>query len=270
MGGARRVILFADSNGESTVVWEDVNVELLRSLYHLAIRIWAVVMALFSYVVVNYVAPAVPATWSWLDLRNHMVGLATSGVVLSIMFLVGAWLIRTRAWKWVQPGLDLDGEWLGETFYTRLEQPTTAVTSKDFHAFSREHDVHISQDCLGISIKPSKGASFTDWGSITGTLDRDCNFSFLYWVNYGDRDRFPKTAHGYERLCATKHEKALRRGRPILLTGSFYHCAGMEKPIYSGNTVFIRRGLEHLLRPEDMPAFAQNGILSAKLSGARK
>ena len=244
--------------------------ELLRYLYHLAIRIWAVVMALFSYVVVNYIAPKVPTSWSRHDIHNLIAGLATSGIVLSIMFLVGERLIRTKVWKWIQPGLDLDGEWLGETFYTRLEQPTTAVTSKDFHAFSCEHDVHIAQDCLSISIKPSKGASFTDWGSITATLDRDCNFSFLYWVNYGDRVRFPTTAHGYERLCATKHKKAPRRGMPILLTGSFYHCAGGEKPIYSGNTVFIRKGLEHLLRPEDMPAFAQNGILSAKLSGTRK
>lgn len=233
----------------------------LRSFYNLAQRILAAILALTVVLGVTKVAPMILSS----DLQDKFVGVISSFGVISFIFLIGEWLIRKHIWKPIYEELNFRGEWHGETFYTALEQPTNKITLKDFKIFSSNHDVFIEQDCFDLSIQPSKGSSYSRWGSIAVRLEDDSTIDFLYWVKYTDKGKFPTDVTGQETLSATKFVKKEREGLPILLTGGFYHCAGREKPIYSGDTLFIRKGYEHLITKDDLPGFAKNGKLAGKI-----
>jgi len=234
----------------------------LEQFYFKWFRISTAAIAIIVFLSLEFLVPHVPKIIFGLQLQQLLEDKIVSIGSLSFLFLVTEHIIRKLIWKRVYPGLDLEGEWIGETFYTQLEQPTSKATLKEFTPFSSEHDVYIQQDCLHISIKPSKGASFTNWGSIAATIDSDTNMKFLYWVNYGEDAKFPNSANGYEHLSATMFKGESRKGIPIMLTGNFGHCTGAEKPIYSGRTVFIRKGYENCIRMNDLPKFARNSAIS--------
>jgi hypothetical protein len=250
---------------ESKYDRERVFMDDLNRFYHKWLITGIAIVMLAVILLVKSLVPLLPQYLWRIPLQDAITEKVLSIGFLSALFYGVELFIRMLMWKFVYPSLNLEGEWIGETFYTELEQPTAKITLKDFVQFSREHDVYIQQDCLHISIKPSKGASFTNWGSIVATIDKDANMKFLYWVNYSDNSLFPGSANGYEQLSPTMFEDKPRKGIPILLTGYFGHCAGSEKPIYSGRTIFVRRGFEPKIRISDLPDYARNGVISKKI-----
>ena len=234
----------------------------LEQFYIKWLRISTATIAIIVFLLLEFLVPYVPQDFLGFNLQTLLEYKLVSIGFLASIFLGIELLIRKLAWKFAYPGLNLGGEWLGETFYSQREQPTSKATLKEFAPFSSEHDVYIQQDCLHISIKPSIGTSFTNWGSIAATIDSNANLKYLYWVNYGEDTKFPNSANGYEHLSATMFKGESRKGIPILLTGSFGHCTGAEKPIYSGKTVFIRKGYENCIRKKDLPEFARNSSIS--------
>lgn len=233
----------------------------LEQFYRKWLRISTAAIAIIVFLSLKFLVPHAPQYLFGLQLQQLLEGKLVSIGILSFLFLGIELFIRKLMWKLVYPDLNLEGEWIGETFYTQLEQPTPKATLKKFAPFSRKHDVYIQQDCLHISIKPSKGASFTNWGSIAATIDSDTNMKYLYWVNYSEDAKFPNSANGYEHLSATMFKGKSRNSIPILLTGNFGHCTGAEKPIYSGRTVFIRKGYEKCIRMNDLPEFARSSAI---------
>jgi len=234
----------------------------LEQFYIKWLRICTAAIAIIVFLLFEFLVPHAPQDLFGLQLQKLLEYKLVSIGFLSSIFLVIELFIRKLMWKLFYPGLNLEGEWIGETFYTQLEQPTSKTTLEEFVKFSSKHDVYIQQDCLHISIKPSKGASFTNWGSIAATIDSNANMKFLYWVNYSEDAKFPNSANGYERLSATMFEGEKRKGMPILLTGNFGHCTGAGKPIYSGKTIFIRKGYENCIRINDLPESLQSSAIS--------
>lgn len=252
------MVLLGRAPAAEQTATRDTPMNHLETFYRSAIKVWAAVSAIIMFAAADRLADIIPKEIIPFDLGRWAKQLTSLGV-LGGAFLVGEAIIRTSAWRWFwfNKKLDLAGDWIGATIYTQIEQETSAVPSSKFQRFSRIHDVHIEQDCLGVRISPSKGVSFARWGSIAASLDCRGDLEFVYRVNYDGSPLFPGFAFGYEHLAPTMHEKGNRKGRPVLLTGEFGHCAGFQKPIYSGLTVFVRKGFEHLVKFNELPLYAR-------------
>ncbi len=242
----------------------------LNLFYETTLQKLAAFVALVTILAVANLSPLIPTVLFGIELQDKFKDGITSFGFISLLFLGGQWIIKTKIWKLFYKELNFQGNWYGETFYTKLEQPTNKITLKEFTSFSKEHDVFIEQDCLHIAIQPSKGESYATWGSTAVYLKDDSTIDFLYWVNYSDSSKFPSTITGQETLSATKFTEKERKGLPILLTGGFYHCAGKEKPIYSGHTIFVRKGYENKITVNDLPAYARNGYISKRINNEKK
>jgi len=158
-----------------------------------------------------------------------------------LLFLGGEWLIRKRLWRFERPDLDFSGEWFGISIYETMEVESTPGAAATFQPFVREHSVRIEQDCFDISIATT-GQGYLAWGSLAMTfITGDPKpLRYVYEVNYGKTEQFPRTSHGYEEMkVAARRPMRFGREQPIRLTGEFYHCTG-QKPAYSGSVIFRR------------------------------
>lgn len=155
----------------------------------------------------------------------------TSRLAIVGVLALGEYLIRKYIWKLERPELDFSGDWSGITTFEYIPVGTGRVP------FTTEYEVKIEQDCLGMKILPSTGASFVNWGSLALELADKDTLRYAYWVRYSDRARFPEEAVGYEEVKVTRRD---RKKRPIEMTGSFYHCAKGQTPVYNGAVKFSR------------------------------
>lgn len=167
--------------------------------------------------------------------ENHalLVGLKylTSKPSIVFIFTLGIYLIKEKLWKVEMRQYDFSGGWTGVTKFQDV------VVGAKIQPFTTTYDINIQQDCLSIKILPSTGESFVNWGSLALDMpDRD-TLRYAYWVIYTDRNRFPPKAIGYEEIKVTKRDE---RGRPIALTGVFYHCAQGQEPVYNGEIAFTK------------------------------
>jgi len=74
--------------------------------------------------------------------------------------------------------------------------------------------------------------------------------------NRSGTEEFPDSAIGYEEMEVVKYDSKSKK--PILMSGVFYHCASGKKPVYRGNTIFIRASHQDLITENDLPAYARN------------
>jgi hypothetical protein len=162
------------------------------------------------------------------NLLNHHI-------VLVALLVAGELAIRKWLWRFEKPNLDFHGHWSGTTDYKKrwlgeegsLPDPAT-------------HEVHIKQDCLGVTIEPTEAKAFAQWRSLVCDIVVENGtpaIAYAYEVTYSGEDGFPARARGYEVLRAVKKG---RRGRPLRISGDFHQLVSEEKPVFSGLAAFDR------------------------------
>lgn len=158
------------------------------------------------------------------DLLNHRF-------VIVALVIAGEVFIRKWLWRLAKPHLDFGGSWHGTTEYTKRwlddseELPDPAL-----------HEVDIKQDCLGVSIAPTKAKAFAQWHSLICDLQPN-GIAYAYQVTYNDEVGLPSKAKGYEVL---KVVDTGARGRPQSISGDFNHLVSNDKPVFSGVAQFER------------------------------
>lgn len=243
----------------------------LTTIYRGALILWVGVLVIGIYYLTTRVIP----TYGLPFLLKIVLSLGAIGII----FRIGEAGIRNYLWRsnkvfrflgyFAQDRLDFHGLWYGETLYKVREQgggkKATPVP------FSTTHEVRIDQDALSISVQPTPGRNFPMWRSISATIEDDV-LRFLYHVNYSNRDDFPASLYGHEWVSPKKRtEQEEGKGKPIILHGGFGHCVGDQKPTYSGETLFIRKGYCSLLTPEDLPeSFRQRELWNQLKAGTLK
>lgn len=168
----------------------------------------------------------------WVQMVSSFL---TSRFFIVVLLAAGEWIIRKWAWKVVHPELNFQGEWEGETTFTKVEMGSPVAP------FSAKYKVRFEQDCLSFAIAPTKADAFVNWGSLAMNLVDKDTVRYAYWVNYSDPSRFPARATGYEEMRVIQRGW---RGAPQELTGEFYHCTMGFQPVYSGNVTFKRKSKE--------------------------
>jgi hypothetical protein len=157
----------------------------------------------------------------------------TSKTTLVLALVIGEIVVRKWLWMVMHPELNFKGEWEGETEYTTVELGNPPVKP-----LPAKHKIKFNQDCLTFEMSPTRSLEFRRWGALAITLVDKISIRYAYWVKYGKSDSFPPEAMGYEELTVTKSNWF---GRPLELSGSFYHCVTGVQPLYSGAVVFTRR-----------------------------
>lgn len=174
----------------------------------------------------------------WIDLAVKIV---TSSTLFTLLYLGGESLIRNYIWKtkFFYKKLNLEGLWVGCSYYTNIEIEGEGIYKSNFQENSSTHFVNIYQDCLEIKIQSSTGNDFVNWGSNAADLTTTGTLKFAYEVKYGNEKKLNKKgAKGYEEMDIIQTNK---KGLPILLSGIFSHCADGTKPIYRGKTLFFKK-----------------------------
>ncbi|MDR3423513.1 MAG: hypothetical protein P4M13_00325 [Alphaproteobacteria bacterium] len=240
----------------------------LGAFYNRFVPGWVAVLIIAFVLFENYIKTNLPA--NIVDLINKW---ALSTSTMGLLFIAGEYLIRKKLWRlplvWrgidynPYSKLDFAGRWRGETFYLVKEQDTNG-TRQEITPYSGVHDVKISQDCLNIQIENTSGDAFPTWGSIAATVSDDGILRFLYRVEYAPGKGFPARIHGYEWL-APKLFSHGDSGQPIAIHGNFGHCAGEARPIFSGETLFIREGYLKKIKPSEIPERFRTGILARSM-----
>lgn len=181
----------------------------------------------------------------------------TSSIFFTILYFVFEYLVREHLWKIsiFNRDIDFSGKWLGWTFYTNLEIESSEVPQNSFKPFSSSHRVIIDQNCLNIKITPSPGSGYVKWGSIAIDITENKTLLYAYEVTYQGDERLKDKALGYEEMDIIK-TCSIKDKHPILMSGSFYHCATGKRPIYRGNTIFVRANYANLINKDDLPGFA--------------
>ena len=160
-----------------------------------------------------------------LEYLNHRVA------IVFYMWL-GEYLLRTKLWRIEKKELDFSGIWEATTTYTKEHIGFSTLPP------SNQHEVNIVQDCLSIRIAPTTSTGFVNWGSLALEVAEGDTLRYAYWVNYSQSNLFPERAKGYEEMKVTKRDE---KGRPILMTGEFFHCVQGLGPVYSGTVEFRRK-----------------------------
>jgi len=170
---------------------------------------------------------------SWIvNLLNFLISrLPILGILTGLHFIVNNWLWTIRIIG--KPELDFRGVWEGETTYNEIY---LSKINREL-PFSTPHIVKIKQSCFNIELTPTRSKEFVNWGSLAVNLSDDHTIQYAYWVNYTNIEIFPREAKGYEELKAIDYKK----GKPIELSGNFYHCTEGQKPTYSGFVNFKRK-----------------------------
>lgn len=142
-------------------------------------------------------------------------------------------------WKKKYPHLDLSGEWVDTTEYTKCINNSSW---KEANITSVPSTVHIEQTCHSISIKPSSGDGFI-WKSLTANLN-DNTLDILYNVQYNHHLQtkgYPEQRTGYEQMKIIL-DGLNQKERPKKMVGKFWHCIQDDnKPIYMGDVIYERK-----------------------------
>jgi|ERR1035437_9385309 hypothetical protein len=216
--------------------------ETLRQYYRDRLKVWVGIIAAAAILYRVTVAPDVHLFFQshFTSIRPSLVDWVITTIdsaLAGVLFLCGEWFIRTKLWKWENKSLNFSGRWKGETSYDAVEKESVAVTAQGFKPFAKEHEVLIDQDCLSIAIKPTD-QEFVSWYSIAMDMRSADQIAYAYDVTYKNPG-FPPTAIGYEEMNVTaRRESYFGEGRPIKLSGRFYHCAQGTAPLYRGSVKF--------------------------------
>jgi hypothetical protein len=221
----------------------------LRNLYIGQFVTFAVVVALLAYFAPGKILPWIASTAgqdsNWYFIASH-VG---SRIGFLIIFSLGSWLLRAHAWKWIRPSLDFSGKWKGTSTYSsaylaaslsktgETNLPSKAEQESFRWPAPAQHSMKIEQDCFDIRIAPTEAPAYANWESLTADLRDGGTLVYAYKVNYKGKPGFPADACGYEEVKVV--ERGLF-GRPKVLSGSFWHCARGQNPIYAGTVRFER------------------------------
>lgn len=182
--------------------------------------------------------------------------LAPSGLIFGVVFAIGEWFIRCHLWRYIHPDLNFNGKWSSYTYFIHRHIARDGDHG-EFSSFPSNYNITIKQDCINISIEPSTGKKAAKWRSIALTLTDKGKLEFCYEVTYDGDPKYPDEAVGYEEMDVTK---SWAFGLPILMSGNFYHCAAGQKPVYSGNTIFVRSSHKNRVTLDDLPDYAANII----------
>ncbi len=234
----------------------------LSSFYRLALRWLVLLIAVAAFAAAGYLSAHAQVARSstlqpWLDsMLFHIVRLVTSTGVVTAVFTLGEYLIRTVIWKWAHPDCDYSGVWIGISTYLAVEVESPSMMREGFKPFSSAHPVAVIQDCTRVAIGRKGSLDYARWYSLVCELTDNNELNFAYEVEYlpTSTPRFPiGLVKGYEsmsvdqwhdRFTAAWLPKWARRKLPIVLRGSFEHCVHGQSPVYRGNTIFVR--LSHL------------------------
>ncbi|MFY0601640.1 MAG: hypothetical protein JXR03_18345 [Cyclobacteriaceae bacterium] len=157
----------------------------------------------------------------------------TSRTSVLIVITGAHFLINNYLWKLEKPQYDFDGIWTGTTTYEKV----LMGNEPDTLPFTSEHELKIVQSCLDFELAPTDGEDYVNWGSEAANLSDRNTIKYAYWVRYSDLSKFPERAKGYEVLKVLSRDS---RGRPIELSGEFFHCAQGQTPVYNGRVIFTR------------------------------
>jgi hypothetical protein len=225
----------------------------LRAFYTTSLATLATLIAAFTIFVTSHI-PLVQAKFGDGKLGDDIVKclkLLVSSTVLGVIFSFGAWVVRTRLWKWRYARSNVSGAWYGITTYDRLV--SGASTAPLPHR--SVHPVEIVQDCCSIEIGRRDADDYAAWHSVACNLvERESSLvlEFAYTVSYKNENekppRFPPHAIGFEEMSIVQYASRFKRWPlsvlevPIRMSGTFAHCVDGDGPRYAGTTVFVRKG----------------------------
>ena len=200
---------------------------------------------------------------AWIGTR--FPGLPTkiivSGTTLGLLFLSSEWLIRERMWRlpFFHRGLDFEGRWNCVTFYDHVETSDFHKRSA-FEPYSVVHDAIIEQDTRRIQIRSSPGREYKGWKSLMMDAS-EVGISYAYEVEYSASSRLEGKPTGYEELEVQQRYPNSKSGLPILLVGTFAHCAAGQTEAFRGTAVFCRAShLDHISINEALEPHVREAI----------
>jgi hypothetical protein len=204
----------------------------------------------------------------------HLPGIVTkvlvSGLILGALFLAAEWFIREKLWRinikvcgWtIKPfycDLDFEDDWECATFYEAVESQD-AERRANFKGHRAYHQAKIEQDARHISIRSSHGQQFNEWHSLMMALT-DNGIAYAYSVTYAGDSDLKGNAIGFEELSVRQRESDPKNGKPILLFGSFSHCAQGQPEAFRGTAVFCSlKHLDKIKVDQSMPPQLKDGI----------
>ena len=103
--------------------------------------------------------------------------------------------------------------------------------------------LNLMQDCLSCKLSPMAAEPYAvNWGSIALEIDTENEkISYAYYINYSS-PYFPcQKVKGLEELRVTGRDE---KNRPLMLSGTFSHCAMGQKPVYKGKVRYNRLHVE--------------------------
>jgi hypothetical protein len=204
----------------------------LLNLYKKSLAWLAGTMVALVLLVPKYLTPYLAINFGTAHWATNLAKFLTSRLFVVTVLVVGEWIIRAWAWKVAHPELNFQGEWEGETVYSKVELGSSGSAPPP-----AKHYVKFEQDCLSFAIAPTTADEYANWGSLAISIADKDTVRYAYWVNYRKSVYFPSRAIGYEEMKVTLRG---RRGRPKELAGVFYHCAMGFQPVYSGTVTFRR------------------------------
>lgn len=176
---------------------------------------------------------------------------AVSGVTLGLMFVVAEWFIREKMWRWriFHCLLNFEGIWNCVTYYEEVEI-RNAKLSESFKPYPKPYDAVIEQDTRQIRISSSQGSEYKGWKSLM--MDATSSgVAYAYTVEYAASSQLKGKPTGYEKLSVQQREPDTKSGLPILLVGTFAHCADGQDEVYRGTAVFCRSNFLDLIKTKE-------------------
>lgn len=172
------------------------------------------------------------------NLPGLVTKVVVSGATLGSLFVAAEWFIREKMWRlnWFHQVLDFEDDWQCVTFYEVVE----TRDEERRNSFQRHHVYHqakIEQDTKKIEIRSSHGQQFKSWKSLMMDLQDD-GIVYAYSVEYTDKSDLKGNATGYEKLSVLQREPEAKTGKPVLLFGTFAHCAEGQPEVFRGTAVF--------------------------------
>ena len=184
----------------------------------------------------------------WITQDNKMVFsyifsllidfIAPTSIVVTLYLIIINYINR-KSWKKKFPHLDVSGEWLDTTTYTREIGKTgwKQINERDVPS-----PVRINQTCLKIEILPSIGENFM-WHSLLADWNDDNNLKILYEVEYYGNlqgQGFPERRIGCESMYIYTNDFSENK-RPYKMVGKFWHCISYDgAPMYMGCVTYER------------------------------
>lgn len=223
--------------------------EKLHNFYTNWLRITAVIIGMASVYIVSNTPPSF-----------HKI--VVSGLTIGVLFLGMEWVVREKLWRLsiFHRRIDYEDTWKCVTFYEAVETEDTEFKNS-FKTYHKTHEAKIEQDAKTISIQSSSGKAYNYWKSLLMNFDDD-EISYAYSVDYSSNDiELEGSATGFEKLSVRQRFPNSKSGKPILLCGTFAHCAEGQPHIFRGTAVFCSsKHLADIMVKKDMSDFQIKGI----------